>query len=167
MLEVARYGFMDLDMGDQERDVRNLYWRLIDAWNRRDAEAMGALCAPDGQYIGFDGSTMVGPRQIAEALRSIFKDHATASYVAIIRAVLSLGPQVALVRAVAGMAPPGEERVRADRNAIQTLIATNEDGVWRIVEYQNTPAAFDGRPHERDALTAELNTELGRGRQRT
>ena len=72
------------------------------------------------------------------------------------REVRSLGSGVALLRAVAGMVPPGQTRVNPAVNAVQSLVATREGQGWRIQLFHNTPAAFHGRPDAVAALTDEL-----------
>ena len=64
-------------------------------------------------------------------------------------------PQCRHVR-VAGMVPPGQTRVNPAVNAVQSLVAREEGGRWLIHLFQNTPAAFHGRPDAAAALTAEL-----------
>ena len=46
-----------------------VYTRLLEAWNRRDAEAFAALFTPDGNTVGFDGSQMNGPEEIASTMK--------------------------------------------------------------------------------------------------
>jgi hypothetical protein len=76
-----------------------------------------------------------------------------------VREVRLLGPGTALLRAVAGMVPPGQTRVNPAVNAVQSLVG-QQDGVrWRIALFQNTPAAFHGRPDAVTALTAELQQQ--------
>lgn len=41
-------------------EVQNLYNKLIDAWNRRDAQGMSDPFAEHGVQIGFDGSKLIG-----------------------------------------------------------------------------------------------------------
>jgi uncharacterized protein (TIGR02246 family) len=132
---------------NEEDEVRAIYWNLLDCWNRRNADAFAALFAADGNPIGFDGSPMNGRAEIESALRQIFADHLTASYVAIVRGVRFLTPDVAVLRAVAGMVPPCRSDLNPAVNAVQTLVAAKQDGRWRIAIFQNTPAAFHGRPH--------------------
>jgi hypothetical protein len=45
-------------------------------------------------------------------------------------------------------------------NAMQTLVAMQQDGQWRIALFQNTPAQFHGRPEVAEALTEELRELL-------
>ena len=140
--------------------IAALYAQLLDSWNRRDASAFAALFDDEGQSIGFDGSPMSGRDEIATTLGQIFADHVTASYVARIRGVRFLAPDVALLRAVVGMVPPGQSDINPAVNAMQTMVVVNRAGEWRIAMLQNTPAQFHGRPERAEALTRELRELL-------
>ena len=78
----------------------------------------------------------------------------------IVREVRFLAPGVAVLRAVAGLAPRGQQDMNPQTNAIQSLLAERSGGTWRIVLYQNTPAQFHGRPELAQALTEELRGAL-------
>ena len=99
---------------------------------------------------------MNGQQEINDELSKIFADHKVSSYVGIIREVRPLSPTVFLLRAVAGMVPPGKSEVNPGVNAIQTLCALKEQKQFRIAVFQNTPAAFHGRPELSRRLTEEL-----------
>jgi uncharacterized protein (TIGR02246 family) len=141
-----------------------LYTRLLDAWNRRDADAFASLFTADGNVVGFDGSQMDGAAQIAGELRGIFASHQTAAYVAKVREVRPLDSHTMLLRAVVGMAPPGKIELNPAVNAIQSLVVLETAGQPRIALLQNTPAAFHGRPELADRLTGELIEVLRSGR---
>jgi uncharacterized protein (TIGR02246 family) len=154
-------------MDDQLKNVARLYERLIDAWNGRDAAGMAALYAPKGSQVGFDGSIANGPGEIEALLKPIFADHPTARFVTRIRETRAIGPDTAMLRAVAGMIPPGGTDIMPERNAIQTLVASRDDGGdWRIEMFHNTPAAFDGRPEEAEKLSAELRAAMAEAEER-
>ena len=138
--------------------------RLLDGWNAADAGAFAKAFATDGQVVGFDGSEVTGRAQIEAQMAAIFSDHATGSYVGIVRHVRSLGPDVALLRAVSGVVPAGTSEIRPALNAVQSLLAHRQDGDWRVVLYQNTPAQLHGRPDAAAQLTEELTAELRRTR---
>lgn len=140
--------------------VRSLYRTLIERWNVQDADGFAGCFAEDGTSIGFDGSTVTGGGSIAAHLGEIFADHQTAQYVTAVRDVRTVGGEVTLLRAVVGMVPPGANDLNPDGNAIQSLVARHGDDGWRIVLFQNTPAAFHGRPEEVAALTDELRAAL-------
>jgi uncharacterized protein (TIGR02246 family) len=141
-------------------NVESLYRELLTRWNERDAPGYGALFTSDGSVVGYDGSSVDSPDSITEHLQSIFSDHRPATYVAKVRETRELGRGVALLRGVAGMVPPGGSDITPDRNAVHVLIAVDTEQGWRIAHFQNTPAAFHGRPDEAEALTTELRSVL-------
>lgn len=140
----------------QDRHIRVLYEALIDAWNKRNAEAYAALFADDANLVGFDGSVVDGKAAILTHLSGIFADHVTATYISIIREIRFLTPDSALLRAVVGMIPPGKSDINSAANAIQSLVAVKLDDTWRAALFHNTPAQFHGRPDLAQALTDEL-----------
>ena len=150
----------DFQGGGDESAVESLYRALLERWNERDAGGYAALFAEDGSVVGFDGSQVDGRAEIGSHLRGIFGDHPTAAYVAIVREVRRLAPEVALLRAVVGMVPPGGSDLNPAANAVQSLVAARLDGRWRIALFQNTPAAFHGRPEASEQLTEELRQAL-------
>jgi uncharacterized protein (TIGR02246 family) len=137
-------------------ELESLYARLIDGWNAKDGRAMAATFAPDGEMLGYDGSHVMGRDAIAKELSGIFADHDTASFVTKVKLVRSLGPDVGLLRAIAGMLPPGSSKINPEVNTHHSLLATRFDGEWQVVLFQNTPAQFHGRPELSERMTAEL-----------
>jgi uncharacterized protein (TIGR02246 family) len=110
-------------LSPDESAVHALYQQLLDSWNKRRADIFAALFAEDGYSIGFDGSQLIGQGEIASTLHQIFADHPTAPYVSKVREVRLLSPEVAILRAVVGMVPPGQPAIEPKLNAIQTLVA--------------------------------------------
>ncbi len=148
---------------EDEKAVRGLYTELLDAWNHHSAAAYAALFEEVCNVVGFDGSLMNGRREIETELSRIFADHVTAAYVGIVREVRFLPPEVAVLRAVAGMVTPGQSDINPAVNTIQSLVAVKREGRWRITLYQNTPAQFHGRPELSQHLTDELRKLLQKG----
>jgi uncharacterized protein (TIGR02246 family) len=89
-------------------EIRMLYQQLLDGWNKRDANAMAELFTQDGEMIGFDGSQSIGNAEIFTHLEPILENHPTASFVSKVREVLALSHEVAMLRSIAGMVPPGK-----------------------------------------------------------
>ncbi|QBD83375.1 SgcJ/EcaC family oxidoreductase [Ktedonosporobacter rubrisoli] len=140
--------------------VRTLYQELLDSWNKRDAHAYAKLFVEHGEVIGFDGSQMIGPGEITSTLQQVFADHITAAYVSKIRSVRLLSPEIALLRAIVGMIPPGQLELNPAVNAHQTVLAVKQADLWRIQLFQNTPAQFHGRPDLVQQMTEELRQAL-------
>ncbi len=144
----------------EEKEVRSLYAGLIKGWNERNAEGMAEPFAADGSMVGFDGSQIAGRVQIEEHLTPIFASHPTAPYVTIVRSVRMIGTDAAVLRAIAGMVPPGKGDIEPGLNAIQTLVAEKQAGSWQVVHFQTTPAQFHGRPELVEEMTRELRAIL-------
>jgi uncharacterized protein (TIGR02246 family) len=140
--------------------VRALYAQLMAGWNTHSSTIFAAQFNEAAYLVGFDGSQMNGRAEIETNLRQIFAGHPTAAYVWIIKDVQFLTPEVAILRAVVGMVPPGQSDLNPAVNAIQTLVAVKRNRQWRIALFQNTPAQFHGRPDLQQALTKELRELL-------
>jgi uncharacterized protein (TIGR02246 family) len=142
--------------GQPENEVRILYRALLRGWDRRDAKNFAALCAADATLIGFDGSPMYSRSEIEAELTKIFSLHATAPFVSVIRTVRFMTPETAVLTAVAGMLNKDKTDIDPALNAVQSMAAALDAGRWRVTHFQNTPAAFHGRPEMSRALTEEL-----------
>ena len=136
--------------------ARDLYDRLIEAWNKRNARDYALLFASNGSIVGFDGSQVNGQTEIGGHVSEIFSHHQTASYVTIVRDVRTIVSEVALLRANVGMVPPGKDDINPEMNAVQSMVAARKGGKWEIALFQNTPAAY----HERADLSKKLTDEL-------
>ena len=145
---------------DAEQAARNLYEKLIETWNKRNAREYALLFASNGSIVGFDGSQVSGQLEVGAHISEIFSHHQTASYVTIVREVRSVASEVTLLRANAGMIPPGKDDIDPAMNAVQSMVAARRGGKWEIALFQNTPAAFHGKPELTKQLTEELRAAL-------
>jgi uncharacterized protein (TIGR02246 family) len=143
-----------------ERETRELYRQLLEAWDKRNARDFALLFAPDGNIVGFDGTQVFEQAEIGAHLSEIFSHHQTARYVSIVREVRSLTNGATILSAVAGMVPPDKDDINPDVNAVQTMVAVRKSGAWKIALFQNTQAAFHGRPDAAKKLTEELRAAL-------
>lgn len=146
---------------NDEVEVDALYHHLLRAWDQRQAADFAALFVEAGQVVGFDGSVMDGREAIEAELTQVFGDHPTPPFIAKVRKTSFPALATAVLSAVAGMVPPGRNELEPKLNAVQTLVAVKDAGQWRIALFQNTPAAFHGRPELAEQLTAELRAAAG------
>jgi uncharacterized protein (TIGR02246 family) len=151
------------DTTSSDHPIRRLYEQILIAWNQQDAPAMAARFEEDGNLIGYDGSQANSRAEIEDHLRPVFTDHPTADYVAKVREIRILRRDVGLLRAVAGMIPPGSEDINPAVNTIHTMVAVQSENGWRVALFQSTPAAWHGRPEDSTALTEELSDVMRRG----
>jgi uncharacterized protein (TIGR02246 family) len=145
---------------EAERATRDLYERLIETWNKRNAREYALLFASNGSIVGFDGSQVNGQLEVGAHISEIFSHHQTASYVTIVREVRPIAADVILLRANAGMVPPGKDDIDPAMNAVQSMVAARRGGKWEIALFQNTPAALHGKPDLTKHLTEELRAVL-------
>jgi uncharacterized protein (TIGR02246 family) len=136
--------------------VEELYQRVIEAWNKRDADAFADLFVLDGEVVGFDGSTYTGRGAVLEQIRAVFAGHPTLPYTAKIQGVTTVTTDVAIVRGIAGMIPKGKTDFDPALHAVQRLTAVHRSGDWRIALLQTTAAQYHGRPDETAKHTEAL-----------
>jgi uncharacterized protein (TIGR02246 family) len=143
-----------------EGEVRELYRKLLEAWDKRNARDYAMLFVPDAILVGFDGTQVFGQADIGAHISEVFSHHQTARYVSIVRGVRAVTGDVVALSAVAGMVPPNKTDINPDVNAVQTMVAARRGSAWQVALFQNTPAAFHGRPDDAKALTEELRGAL-------
>ena len=141
-------------------EIQYLYEQLIDSWNKMNSDAYAVLFTEEGSIVGFDGSQANSRKEIHDHLSAIFTDHLPAKFITIIREIRFLSPSVGLLRAVAGMVPRGKAEINPKTNAVQSLVAIKKDDHFLIAIFQNTPAAYHGRPQLAEQLTRELQQKL-------
>ncbi|TVY10274.1 SgcJ/EcaC family oxidoreductase [Paenibacillus cremeus] len=145
-----------LQLTGEEQEIVEVYRRLLEGWNVRSAEGMAEPFAEDGELIGYDGSHIVSRGEIIDHLQPIFAHHRTAAFVAKVRSVSLLGPEAAMLRAIAGMVPDGAADINPQVNTHHTMVVVKHEGEWRIALFQNTPAQFHMRPELVEQMTEEL-----------
>jgi uncharacterized protein (TIGR02246 family) len=143
-----------------EQSTRELYARLLDAWDKRNARDFALQFASNGSLVGFDGSQVNGQLEIGAHLTEIFSHHPTPRYVSIVRDVRELAPGTTLLRANTGLIPEGKDDIEPRLNAVQSLVAVKKGDAWKIEHFHNTPAAFDQRPDLAQKLTDDLRARL-------
>ena len=119
--------------------VRALYHELMDGWNQGSGDAFASAFTEDGDLVAFDGTHFRGRKQIAPFHQQLFEKWLKGTrLVGEVRDVRFLGPDVALMHAVGSTVIRGESEPSPERDSIQTLVATREDGQWRLAAFQNT-----------------------------
>jgi len=123
-----------------ETAVRALYQQLMDGWNQGSGDAFAAVFTEDGDLVGFDGTHLKGRQEIAPFHQQLFDKWLKGSrLVGQVKDVCLLHPDVALMHAVGGTVLRGKSEPTPERDSIQTLVATRQEGdEWRLAGFQNT-----------------------------
>jgi uncharacterized protein (TIGR02246 family) len=150
----------DTASSDWDHATRELYARLLETWDKRNARDFALLFASDGNLVGFDGTQVNGQLEVGAHLTEVFSHHQTPRYVSIVREVRLLANDVTLLRANTGLVPAGKDDIEPDLNAVQSMVAVQKAGSWKVALFHNTPAAFHQRPELVKQLTEELRAKL-------
>lgn len=151
---------IDMASADAASATRELYQRLIDAWNKRNARDYALAFASTGSIVGFDGSQVNGQIEIGAHVSEIFSHHQTAGYVTIVRDVRPITSDVTLLRSNVGMVPPGKDDINPELNAVHSMVAARKGDKWEVALFHNTPAAFHDKPDLSKKLCEELRAVL-------
>jgi uncharacterized protein (TIGR02246 family) len=121
-------------------DVRALYQQLMDGWNQGSGDAFAAVFTEDGDLVAFDGTHFKGRQEIAPFHQQLFDKWLKGSrLVGQVKDVRFLSPDIALMHAVGGTVMRGKSEPSPERDSIQTLLATRQEGdEWRLAAFQNT-----------------------------
>lgn len=112
-------------MSNDEAAVRAVIQRVVDAMNRRDAEAVSALYTPDADRTDATAGTYAKGRiEIAAMYRKVFERMPPGSTTQVEYRVRFIRPDVALV--------DGTAHVSTGQSAPFTIVMTNDDGQWRL-----------------------------------
>src|ERR671913_1347696 len=123
-----------------EAAVRALYQQLMDGWNQGSGDAFAAVFTEDGDLVAFDGTHFKGREEIAPFHQQLFDKWMKGSrLVGQVKDARFLSPDVALMHAVGSMVMRGKSEPSPERDSIQTLVATRQEGdQWRLAAFQNT-----------------------------
>ena len=123
---------------ESEQAIRKVIADAAEAWNRRDAPALGLLFAADADLVPVGGTLLKGRAEIeahhAILLAASDKETRLAWKASGIR---FLRPDVAIVR-VAAEVTSGDAREK--RTSYATLALTKQAGQWMIASMENTSA---------------------------
>jgi uncharacterized protein (TIGR02246 family) len=112
-----------------ERAIRALHRRVLQAWDAGDGEAFAAPFSDDALFIGFDGSVMHGREQIASSHQEVFDRWMKGTRLVEERTeVRFVAPDVAIIHTLGGTVMRGKSEPTPERDSIQTLVAVRDAG---------------------------------------
>lgn len=117
--------------------VIDVITRLIDAWQRHDADAYGAEFTDDATYVTFVGTHYRGRRDIVESHRTLFAKYLKGTKLADeIFDVRFVGPDTAVVTG-RGDTYKGDKPKKLTKVQTYTLVRNVHDQ-WHIAAFHNT-----------------------------
>lgn len=119
--------------------IAHLYERMMDGWNRGDAEAFAAPFAEACDFIAFDGTHLATRRAVADFHAAIFAKWLRGTrLVGRAERVRFLTDDVATVHTTSGTIMRGQARPAPERNSLQTLVARRAGDGWELTNFQLT-----------------------------
>jgi uncharacterized protein (TIGR02246 family) len=113
--------------------IRAIPGQMVDAWNRGSGEGFAASFADDANFIAFEGTHLEGRRQIVEFHQRIFETMVKGSRLeGEAKFVRFLGPDLAVMHAVARVALPGRADVSPSRDSMQLFVVSKTAGRWLV-----------------------------------
>jgi uncharacterized protein (TIGR02246 family) len=145
-MKISQHGQESVPSRVEADEVRALYTRAIEGWNRGSGEAFAAPFADDADFIAFDGVRFYGREEIARFHDPLFKTHLKGTrLVGDVTDVRFIGNDIAVLHASGGTVLPGKSRPAPERDSIQTLVAVKRSGAWQLIAFQNTRVRPIGR----------------------
>lgn len=146
---------------EDQQAVTSLYQQMMDGWNRGSGAGFATPFIDDGQQIAFDGTHFRNRKEIALFHQQLFDQFLKGTrLVGKITNMQLLAPNVILAHGIGGTVMAGDADLSPDRNSVQTLVAVQRNGEWRLAALHNSRAEFMGRPAAAQALTERLRQLL-------
>ena len=129
-----------------EEAVRDVFKQVVAAQNAKDAKAVAAFFAEDGDFVTSRGERATGRQEIENLFAEFFGSHAkTAVKKNSTISVRILSPKHALADygwEWIGIRVPGKNKAQT-RKGGTTAVLAKEDGKWSIVAMRSTVPAKD------------------------
>lgn len=153
-----------------DRQIRDLFARLMQAWTDNDAAAYGACFTTDSDYVSYDGTRATGRSPMQQAHDQLFRGVlAGSALVGEVESIRQIAPGVAIVHGTASVLMPWRSKLPQRRLSRQTLVAVRTGEGWRFTALHNGRVrpvripAPDSMPSRMAQLMARLARRLGVG----
>lgn len=113
--------------------------RMVEAWNRGDAEGFFADFATDARLVEFEGSILPGRDIMLEAQKPLFETLLKGSRLVNSEVLFAeiVQPGLGVVHHRAALLMAGEQEPLPTRTSMQTHVVQWRDDRWQIVVLQN------------------------------
>ncbi|MEV0153856.1 SgcJ/EcaC family oxidoreductase [Micromonospora sp. NPDC050686] len=125
-------------MTTDDRQIQELFGRLMQAWTDNDAVAYGACFTEDSDYVSYDGTRAIGRHDMQNAHDQLFRGVlAGSALVGGVESIRHVAPGVAIVHGTASVLMPWRSKLPKRRLSRQTLVAVRTDRAWRFTALHN------------------------------
>jgi uncharacterized protein (TIGR02246 family) len=136
--------------GRDARDLRGLVQQLEEAWARGDGARLGSLYRDDASHVTDDGLHLQGREAIVAKHQQLFDTYLRGSRLDLdITDLRRVARGVILIHLRGGVVEQMGAELTTERDSRATMVATEDDGEWRLVLVQVTriaPVRFPAPP---------------------
>lgn len=126
-------------MAEDDRELRSLFERLLDAWSDGDADAYGDTFTRDVDYVPFDGTHVRGRDAVVASHDDLFRGVLRGSrLVGEVESIRHPTPDVAVLHTLGSVLMPWRRTLPRRRLSRQTIVAVRTDEGWRFSAFHNT-----------------------------
>lgn len=125
-------------MTTDDREIGDLFGRLMQAWTDNDAVAYGSCFTEDSDYVSYDGTRATGRLDMQNAHHRLFRGVlAGSALVGDVESIRHIATGVAIVHGTASVLMPWRSKLPKRRLSRQTLVAVRTDRGWRFTALHN------------------------------
>ncbi len=107
--------------------------KFVTAYNHKDAAALAALFAENGEITSLTGEETISGREDIQAhYEELFSDEDAPSIAIEVSSVRLVAPNLAIEDGIFHLAPPDDEDTPAQSTAYTAALLKNDAGVWQI-----------------------------------
>ena len=153
-------------MTTDDRQIQDLFGRLLQAWTDNDAAAYGVCFTEDSDYVSYDGTRAIGRADMQNAHDRLFRGVlAGSALVGEIESIRHLAPGVAIVHGTASVLMPWRSKLPKRRLSRQTLVAVRTDRGWLFTALHNGRVRPVQIPAP-DSMPSRMTQVMGRAARR-
>jgi uncharacterized protein (TIGR02246 family) len=129
----------------EEAAIRDSARAFEEAYNKNDAEAIGALFLENAELVDEDGNVYRGRDEIARGFAAVFQENPQSRMRIEIEEIRVMGPNVAIEDGLTFVKPDADS---AELASAYTAIHVQRDGRWSIGSARDTAVDEPLTPHE-------------------
>ncbi len=150
------------EKADEEQAVRDACRATVEAFNRQDAKAAGAMFTEDATYIDEDGVLYAGRKEIVEEFKAYFANNAGRKLSIHVEAIHFAAPDVAVLDGISEVDPPPEGAPVAGR---YSAVRVKRGGKWLVAAIRETAVEVPSNYEHLKGLEWMVGNWLDRGGQ--
>ena len=133
---VAALAAAAISQPQDEKAIRSMADSFVEAYNAKDAKALGALFVPGGEIVNQEGKSVQGQEAIQREFAEIFEQQPKTQIHVSVKSIRFLGPTLAVEDGSSTVTD--QAGLTVERN-LYTVVHVKQDGQWRMASARDLP----------------------------